>query len=333
MAKIKVCYLTFGLEYGDGANSTSEFVRLANIDARLDVDTISTRNFVDFSFSRLYKDVQSIRRSDLIHYVPRVHHFIYNPIIFLIAIFSKKIVLDLRSVNIQSGLQFYLQCIFIAILARFSKHICGNLGAPRSYGLSCEYTNIPIGVDTNYTSDDLNTIDLPRYDRGCINLLYIGSINKTRHLDRLFADFQQYGDHEWLKLHVIGDAPLEFKVNYPNINFIGRCEKKYITQLLKTHEFVTICFMSKKNHDLAPAIKLLEYSYFNQNILVSRTPGLLAQAQEIGLQGHVFVDHFDSEFWAKDFKKLSLKRVEYTHIPLYSEIFRDLVVPMYQRLV
>ena len=333
MSNIKISYLTFGLENGHGANSTSEFIRLARNDERLDVTVITERRLIDFSIKRLGQDIKTLLSSDLIHYVPRVHHLIFHPLLFLVALFTRKIVLDLRSVNIQSGLNFHFQCYFVNLIAMFSKHICGNLGAPRSYGLTCDYTNIPIGVDTIYLSDAKPVVELSAFDQNQTNLLYVGSFNKTRHFDKFLENFQFYSDQRMLKLHVIGDAPVELVERFPNINFLGRHKKEYIFRLLEKYEFITICYMAAKNHDLAPAIKLLEYSYFNQKVLVSKTPGLLAQAQQIGLQGQVFVDQFDEHFWSTKFSKLSLTRVKYKHIATYSEIFTKLVVPMYERLL
>ena len=91
--------------------------------------------------------------------------------------------------------------------------------------------------------------------------------------------------------------------------------------------------MAPEHHDLAPAIKLIEYAFFGHSIVANRTPGLMAQAHYNSIKGITFVDSFDQEFWSKQVYKINVNKSYKNKIPTYEDIFNNQVVRIYRAAV
>ena len=333
---IKICYLTFGLETHDGANSTQEFIRLGKQHPSLEVKVItSQRRWVAslISISRITANLRILRNSDIIHYVPRLAHLFLHPVEMLYALLSCKLLLDLRSVNIQSGYKFFIHCLFVQAISKFAICITGNAGSPRSYGVSRRYVHVPIGVDSEITEIEKSHKIFPDYDFTKTNLIYVGSFNKTRHIDSFLDEFSRHTNDNEYKLHIIGDAPDSLIKKFSNVNFVGKLDRRQVLSILKNYQFICICYMAPENHDLAPAIKLLEYSYFGQKIVANETPGLMAQVYFNGLTGVTFVPFFDEAFWRHTIRELNVETKYRNTVKTYHDIFYDVVAKTYRSVV
>ena len=223
MNGIKVCYLTLGTDNEHGANSPVEFLKLAQDNPLIEayIITRGERKLFNVSFFKaLRKEITLIQNSDIIHYVPRVTHLFQHPIIMLYALFSGKLIMDIRSVNIQIGYRFLFQCAFLQIIANRSFEIAGNFGTPRSFGIGSSYNHIPIGIDSQVTNQKKKFKKIKQYDVNKKNLIYVGTFNKTRKLARFLETFNKYGDHTKLTLHIIGETPRKLKLSTRRLIFL-----------------------------------------------------------------------------------------------------------------
>lgn len=365
---MNIMYLTANVLGDSGANAAEIFPKEAQLSSMIDNVYVADFNknkkyitevqhvkflkirYKKFSFLNILKN--SIRITILCkrHDITLIHCFYRSKNMHLISLIKlfllltnvkTKILLDHRSVNLAKGAMKIQKLLINQIFSPFIDYFSGNTFAVETNYIFCPKNKYIIDLGYDKLPKPIRVLS---NQNNHINVWYIGNlIAKNRNAEFILNIFDLLSKHvsvnKTFTIHIAGPLSNYNKVkiyNKNSINYHGVVERSELYKLLQRFPGIGIAFMDYKNHNFAPALKLIEYSIFGFKIIASDTQGLRLQQQRARLPNITFVNH-DLSSWVNAILKEIYEPAKYdTWIDSnkwsYSMIFKKQVLPIYKKI-